>query len=256
MVRRSLLAAGALFLAAIPAARAEGPQAIFGLETRCEKTADGKGRARVDAVGAEGPAARAGFKLADRILSFGGKALCASNDLDYLRSLASFEAGVPIAAEVLRGKDMLKLELVPAPASAEHRAALAAWMEKLRLCFEEGICQPCMAPSESCAARTDEMRALEAAEELDRMVRSHAEGVIFDLERDEEGSVAVRSPEIPIPSGFDPGRYRYLAPRLPDLRNGQAMRIRLSVEESGKGHIRILVPPNPELSAKEPAPEG
>lgn len=257
MIRRELLflAAGALTIAMPRAGAADGPRAIFGLETRCEKSADGQGRARVDAVGPEGPAARAGFKLADRLLSLGGKPVCATHDLDYMRSLAAFKPGVPIAAEVLRGKDLLRLELVPAPASADHLAALAQWMEKLRLCFEDGICQPCMTPSESCAAQTDEMRLLEAAEELERKVKSHPEGVIFDLARDGQGNVTIRSPDIPIPSGFDPHRSSYLAPRLSDLQKGQSMRVRLSIEPGGKGRIRILELPHPPVVARV-APEG
>lgn len=236
-----------LFVLAAASAKAEGPRAIFGLETRCEKAADGQGRARVDALNPEGPAAKAGFKLADRLIRLGGKPVCASNDLDYLRSLSAFEPNLPIAAEVLRGGELLRLELVPTQASPEHLAALAAWMEKLRLCFEEGNCQPCMAPSESesCAADTDEMRILEAAEELDRLVKSRPEGVVFDLVRDRQGgNVKISSSEIAIPSGFDPRRSRYLAPRLGDLSAGQSMRLRLSIDESGKGRILILELPH------------
>ncbi len=232
-------------LVAAPA-KAEGPRAIFGLETRCEKTAEGQGRARVDAVNPEGPAAKAGFKLADRLVRLAGTPVCGSNDLEYMRSLSAFEPNAPIAAEVLRGGELLRLELVPAPASPEHLAALAAWMEKLRLCFEEGICQRCMAPSESCAADTDEMRTLEAAEELDQLVKSRSEGVVFDLVRDRQGNITVSSWEIAIPSGFDPRRSRYLAPRLADLSDGQAMRLRLSIEEGGRGRISILEPPHGE----------
>ncbi len=160
-----------------------------------------------------------------------------------MRSLAGYEPGVPIRIELLRAGEPLQLFLVPEPASPEHLAALAIWMKKLRLCFEDNICQPCMAPSNSCAAQTDEMRKIEASEELEEQIKSRP-GVVFDLSRDPSGKAMLSSPEIELPSSLDPERYAYLTPRFRELQHGQSMRIRLTIEENGRVRTRILELPH------------
>ena len=67
-------------------------------------------------VDIEGPAGRAGLLVGDMIVGAGGEALSGLDGLH--RLLSRWPSGKPLGLEVLRGKRVVALELVPGPAEA------------------------------------------------------------------------------------------------------------------------------------------
>lgn len=85
---------------------------------------------RVAAVEADGPAARAGVRIGDVLLSFDGVAVHDPGRLEHL--LAHFDRARPVVVEVERGSRLIAAELTPELRSTESGRTLA-WIERALL---------------------------------------------------------------------------------------------------------------------------
>lgn len=101
---------------------------------------------RVSAVVADGPAARAGVRVGDLLLRFGGVAVNDPGRLEHL--LAHLADASPVETDVERGSRVFRTEIVPEIRIAETGRTLA-WIERalLRVAVRDAPARPGAAPS-------------------------------------------------------------------------------------------------------------